>query len=181
MEYRRFETELLRIAFTTPIELTPSSLAYLLGVSIAEADKHMQQLVALGVLELTSDDDGHLRYDMPDRPDQPILRDDAPPPYPALPPHAPPRAIVVRSPNRHTLATVTPGQATASMFLNAMVCPGVGSLVGGKTHAGIAQLTMFLVGIPLVVVAIGLPLILASWTWGVATGAQLIAEAQTAA
>ncbi len=171
MEYRRFENELLRIAFTTPIELTPSSMAYLLGVSIEQADQHMRRLVDLGVLELTSDDDGHLEYEMPDRPDRPILRDDAPPPYPGLPPYAPPRAIVVHNPMRHALAEVTPGQATASMFLNAMVCPGVGSLVGGKTHAGIAQLSMFLVGIPLVFVAIGLPLIVASWTWGVATGA----------
>jgi hypothetical protein len=72
---------------------------------------------------------------------------------------------------------VTPGQATAGMFLNAMVCPGIGSLVGGKTRAGLAQLALFLVGLPLVVVAIGLPMIIAAWTWGVATGAQLIAEA----
>jgi len=178
MEYRRFEKEFLRIAFTTPIELTPSSMAYLLGVTVAEADGHMRRLIDVGVLELTSDHEGHLKYEMPDRPDLPILIDDGPPPYPGLPMRAPPRAIVVRNPKRHALTQISPGQATASMFLNAMVCPGIGSLVGGKTRAGIAQLTMFLVGIPLVVVAIGLPLIVASWTWGVATGAQLIAEAQ---
>lgn len=179
MEYRRFEAEFLRIAFTTPIELTPSSLAYLLRVPVEQADQHMRRLVDLGVLELTSDDEGHLEYEMPDRPDRPILRDDAPPPYPELPPLAPPRAIVVRSSGSRAMTPITRNQATASMFLNAMVCPGVGSLVGGKTRAGIAQLSLFLVGIPLVVVAIGLPLIVASWTWGVATGAQLIAEAQT--
>jgi TM2 domain-containing membrane protein YozV len=64
------------------------------------------------------------------------------------------------------------------MFLNAMVCPGVGSLVGGKTGTGLAQLSLFLVGLPLAVITVGLPLMLAAWVWGIATGAQLIAEAR---
>lgn len=179
MEYRRFEREFLRLAFTTSIELSPSSLAFFTGITIDEAEQHMQRLITHGVLELTSDDDGHLKYVMPDRPTAPLIRDGAPLPYPDAPMCAPPRAIVVRDLRGTAMADVSPGQAVASMFLNAMVCPGVGSLVGGKTRAGIAQLSLFLVGIPLVVVAIGLPMIVAAWTWGIATGAQLIAEAQT--
>lgn len=186
MDYRRFEQEFLRLAFTTSIELTPSALAFFCNVSIDEAESHMQRLVSLGVLELTSDEDGHMKYAMPDRPDKPLpvvpsrpgSVASMPAPYPDPPQLAPPRAIVVRDLNRAALAPVTPSQAVAAMFLNAMVCPGVGSLVGGKTKAGLAQLSMFLVGIPLIVVAIGLPMIVAAWTWGVATGAQLIAEAK---
>jgi hypothetical protein len=202
VDYWRFEQEFLRLAFTTSIELTPAALAFFTGLSIREAEQHMQRLVSQGVLELESDDDGHIRYAMPDRPRSPLSVTDA-----ALAPRAaasrfadvvahghadgngvPPRAIVVRNvgpmgrPGRQLggiLTDVTPGQAVAAMFLNAMVCPGVGSLVGGKTRAGLAQLSLFLIGIPLIVVAIGLPMIIAAWTWGIATGAQLIAEART--
>ncbi|RMH43246.1 MAG: hypothetical protein D6689_05740 [Deltaproteobacteria bacterium] len=177
MDYRRFEREFLRLAFTTPIELSPASVAFYTGVSVREAEQHMQRLVDLGVLEVASDDDGHIKYRMPDRPPSPVGAPGAPPPYPAPPPHAPPRAIVVRGGRGLAPSPVTPGQATAAMFLNAMVCPGIGSLVAGRTRAGIGQLALFALGVPLIVVAIGLPMIVAAWTWGVATGAQLIAEA----
>jgi len=182
MEYRRFEREFLRLAFTTPIELTPSALAFCTGCPIAEAEEHMQRLVSHDVLELTSDDNGHLRYVMPDRPDKPFVTDPddgAPPPYPDPPRCAPPRAILVRDLSGTALDDPpTPGQAVSAMFLNAMVCPGVGSMVGGKTGVGLAQLSLFLIGIPLAVLAIGLPMIVAAWTWGIATGAQLIAESR---
>ena len=95
-------------------------------------------------------------------------------------PGAPAQAIVVRgfAPMAWEPRRVGSGQAVASMFLNAMVCPGVGSLVGGKTGTGLAQLSLFLVGLPLAVITVGLPLMLAAWVWGIATGAQLIAEAR---
>ena len=64
------------------------------------------------------------------------------------------------------------------MFLNALVCPGVGSLVGGKTRSGIAQLALFLIGLPMAVISVGVPLMIAAWVWGIVTGAQLIAEAK---
>ena len=72
MEYRRFERAFLRLAFTTPVQLTPSALAFYAGCSIAEAEEHMQRMVSHGVLELESDDDGHLRYVMRDRPSEPM-------------------------------------------------------------------------------------------------------------
>jgi TM2 domain-containing membrane protein YozV len=159
---------------------------------VREAEQHLQTLVSHGVLELGSDDEGHMRYVMPDRPVTPMTID-----HPALsgprvlgarggpslsPPGAggPAQAIVVRGLRAPSWDSRRPsqGQAVASMFLNAMVCPGVGSLVGGKTGTGLAQLSLFLVGLPLAVITIGLPLMLAAWVWGVATGAQLIAEAR---
>ena len=187
MEFRQFEREFLRLAFTTSVDLSPSALAFITGVSVAEAEKHMQALVSQGVLELGSDDDGHLRYVMPDRPPQPMPLDD-----PALvgprgaggpslvAGGAGPQAIVLRggAPVPWETQPVGSGQAVASMFLNAMVCPGIGSLVGGRTGTGLAQLSLFLVGLPLAVITVGLPLMLAAWVWGIATGAQLIAEAR---
>jgi hypothetical protein len=41
-----------------------------------------------------------------------------------------------------------------------------------------AQLSLFLLGLPLAFVAVGVPLMLAAWVWGIATGAQLISEAR---
>ncbi len=188
MEYERFEREFLRLALTTSVDLTPAALAFFTGCSISEARRHMDALVEDAVLRVDVDDDGHRRYYMPDRPHRPLSIDwlaEQETAHAAAAPQLgavaePPRAMVVRS-----LATgvappsqVTSGQAVSAMFLNAMVCPGAGSLLGGKTRAGLAQLALFLFGIPLVVVAIGLPMIAAAWTWGIATGAQLIAEAK---
>lgn len=196
MEFRQFEREFLRLAFTSSIDLSPASLAFVTGIPVREAEKHMQVLVSQGVLELTSDDDGHLVYGMPDWPSQPMALDDPALAGPRLtagglalsrgaldhdgaslrPAHALVRRDVtpaVWQPRR-----VGSGQAVASMFLNAMVCPGVGSLVGGKTGTGLAQLTLFLIGLPLAVIAVGVPLIVGAWVWGIATGAQLIAEAR---
>jgi hypothetical protein len=196
VEFRQFEREFLRLAFTSTIDLTPSSLAFVTGIAVAEAERHMQVLVSQGVLELTSDDDGHLTYAMPDRPASPMTLDDpalagprlsvsGPPLYGAgvasdLAALRPPQALTRRgvAPVSWEPRRVGSGQAVASMFLNAMVCPGVGSLVGGKTGTGLAQLSLFLIGLPLAVIAVGLPLVLGAWVWGIATGAQLIAEAR---
>ena len=188
MEFRQFEREFLRLAFTTSIDLSPSALAFVTGVSVREAEKHMQDMVSQGVLELASDDEGHLRYRMPDRPGEPMALDDPAligprlslGSAPSLVVGSPAQAIVMRGfpPMAWEPRRVGSGQAVASMFLNAMVCPGVGSLVGGKTGTGLAQLSLFLVGLPLAVITVGLPLMLAAWVWGIATGAQLIAEAR---
>jgi TM2 domain-containing membrane protein YozV len=145
------------------------------------------------VLELASDDEGHLHHVMPHRPAQPMALDDpalvghqqiihqvieAPAPSPA---ETPARAWLVRRLPPLTAArssTPTSAQAVASMLLNALVCPGLGSLVGGRPRAGISQLSIFLVGLPLAVASFGVPLMVAAWVWGVITGAHLIAEAR---
>jgi hypothetical protein len=194
VEFRQFEREFLRLAFTSSIDLSPASLAFVTGIPVREAEKHMQVLVSQGVLELTSDDDGHLVYAMPDRPSRPMALDDPALAGPKLtsggnagmalergtsslrPSHALMRPDV--TPAVWQARRVGSGQAVASMFLNAMVCPGVGSLVGGKTGTGLAQLSLFLIGLPLAVIAVGLPLVVGAWVWGIATGAQLIAEAR---
>lgn len=200
MEFRQFEREFLRLAFTSSIDLSPASLAFVTGISVREAEEHMQALVSQGVLELASDDDGHLIYSMPDRPPQPMALDDPALAGPRLTPSglplsslvaadspdggaphlSPARALARRglTPAAWRPRRIGSGQAVASMFLNAMVCPGVGSLVGGKTGTGLAQLSLFLIGLPLAVIAVGLPLVLGAWVWGIATGAQLIAEAR---
>lgn len=195
MQYRQFEREFLRLAFTTDIELSPSALAFITGIPVREATEHMNALVSAGVLELSSDEEGRISYEMPDRPDEPMSIDDpalvglqdvsvellAPGRLGANGELAPPpQAMVVRRlrPLAWDPPPVSSGQAVASMFLNALVCPGIGSLVGGRTGAGMAQLSLFLLGLPLAFIAVGVPLMLAAWVWGIATGAQLISEAR---
>lgn len=184
MTYRDFERELLRLAFTTKAELSPPSLAFILDIPIRDAETYMQKLVSAGVLELASDDDGHLGYVMPDRPEVPLRPDDPAlvgasciTTWPAQAAAGPPGAIAtVRAavPARRQSS----GQAAGALILNALLCPGVGSLVGGRTKTGLAQMMLFFIGLPLLVVTVGAPLMMAAWIWGVATGAQLLAEAR---
>ncbi len=192
MQYREFEREFLRLAFTTDIELSPAALAFVTGCSVAAATDHMNSLVSSGVLELSSDDDGRLTFIMPSRPAEPIGLDDPAvvglqdvsvellvSPY--LEPSQPvPQAMIVRRlrPLAWNPPPASQGQAVAALCLNAMVCPGVGSLVGGRTSTGMAQLALFLLGLPLAFVAVGVPLMLAAWVWGIATGAQLMTESR---
>jgi hypothetical protein len=49
----------------------------------------------------------------------------------------------------------------------------------GRTGEGVGQLVLFLVGIPLCVVLVGLPMIVAAWTWGLMTGIRVMNEAKS--
>ncbi len=80
------------------------------------------------------------------------------------------------------------GLAVISLILNFLVIPGLGSLIGGKTKAGVWQIILFFIG------AIGtytyyLPqfyyyyaafgvLMLISWIWGIVTGTRMIQSAR---
>ncbi|MFH0900814.1 MAG: hypothetical protein V2A73_09320 [Pseudomonadota bacterium] len=79
MEYLAFERRLLRLMFRTNVLLTPVHIAYHLGIAIAEARAHLDTMVEAGILELDSDEAGHLVYSYPLRPDPSLLPD---PPHP---------------------------------------------------------------------------------------------------
>jgi len=70
------------------------------------------------------------------------------------------------------------GIAIAALLLNILIMPGLGTLVGGRIGTGITQLVLFIVGIPLSMIIIGIPLIIGVWIWGLVTGIQLIKEAE---
>jgi TM2 domain-containing membrane protein YozV len=176
VDYSQFERSFLRLAFSTSIDLSPASTAFLIGVPVKEAERHMQTLVDQGVLELDSDDDGRIKYRMPDRPSRPLDLGEVGSAACGLGSEAPMRALVPMVEVLPQHAEVSPGTAALGLFLNAMVCPGVGSLIGGRTGAGVAQLSLFLIGLPLAVLHVGLPLIMVAWVWGIATGAAMISE-----
>ncbi|MEM3405465.1 MAG: hypothetical protein QW117_00615 [Candidatus Pacearchaeota archaeon] len=68
--------------------------------------------------------------------------------------------------------------AIVSLLINILILPGLGSLIGGKTDEGIIQLILFLIGIPLSFILIGIPLIISMWIWALITGIKLIQEAK---
>ncbi len=152
----------------------------------------MQRMVDEGTLELDSNDVGHLRYLMPERPDEPLFEESTPvacdctqPLALAAGPEWPAddwdcTALVPRLRNLpQATEPVSAGRAMAALFINALVCPGMGSMVGGRNAVGVAQMSMFMVGLPLAVVNVGLPLLAASWVWGIFSGAKLVGEASS--
>lgn len=68
MDYLTFERRLLRLMFRTNAPLTPVHVAYYLDLPVSEARSHLDHMVGLGILELDSDDAGHLVYSYPMRP-----------------------------------------------------------------------------------------------------------------
>jgi hypothetical protein len=79
MDYLDFERRLLRLMFRTNAPLTPVHVAYHLDLPIAEARSHLDQMVTQGVLELDSDEGGHLVYSYPLRPPLERLPEPRPP------------------------------------------------------------------------------------------------------
>jgi len=68
--------------------------------------------------------------------------------------------------------------AIVALILNILIIPGLGSLIGGRTRAGVWQLVLAVVGFILSFILIGVPILIAAWIWGIVTGIRLIQEAQ---
>ncbi len=56
--------------------------------------------------------------------------------------------------------------------------PGIGSLVGGKTKAGIWQIVLWVISIPLMLILIGILVYIAAWVWALITSLALLREAK---
>src|SRR5436309_1400287 len=86
---------------------------------------------------------------------------------PAGPPYAHPPQLLYDPPGPGSLTRIpTESTAMAGLLINLLFLPGLGSLIGGKTSAGVLQILMFLLGIPLCLVFIGIPMALGAWIWG---------------
>ncbi|MBT4135433.1 hypothetical protein HOD75_03905 [archaeon] len=59
-----------------------------------------------------------------------------------------------------------------------LILPGIGSIIGKKPKEGIWQIVLFIIGIPLILIFLGIVLIFTAWIWGIVTGIKLIAESQ---
>jgi hypothetical protein len=88
------------------------------------------------------------------------------------------------APVHHTPTHVPPGAhplpsqglAVAALILNILIWPGLGSLIAGE-QVGWAQGFLFLLGVILAFVLIGIPIMIAVWVWGIVTGVQLVQRA----
>ncbi len=55
--------------------------------------------------------------------------------------------------------------AIVGLILNVLVLPGLGTIVWGDTKKGVTQLVLFIIGIPLSLILIGIPLLIGVWIW----------------
>jgi len=74
------------------------------------------------------------------------------------------------------------------LLLNVLILPGLGSIIGGRIWAGVAQLCIFFGSLffgailifTIIGAIIGIPLIIfgtvAAWIWGLVTGIQMVTE-----
>lgn len=67
MEYRAFEQRLLETIFTTDVQLTPATIAFLYKLSVQEAADLLQQAAVGGLLNIETDEEGNLLYVYPNR------------------------------------------------------------------------------------------------------------------
>jgi TM2 domain-containing membrane protein YozV len=167
-----FERRFLEFAYNTTAPINPPAVAYALKVSIAEATDQLEDLAARDVLVRDVDDEGRVAFHLPGRMAHLHAMGRQIPPSQALVPRGLGDAMQTAAP------TPNEGQAVAALLLNVLLLPGVGSLVGGQTSAGVAQLMMCLIGIPLCFIVVGIPLVFASWVWALVTGVQLVTAAR---
>ncbi len=82
------------------------------------------------------------------------------------------------------------GLAIICLLLNIFLIPGLGSVIGAKTRAGIAQMILFFAGIigGIILVLNGAPLVGvllfflgmgSAWIWGIVSGVRIVQSANT--
>ena len=67
MDVQEFEQEILKLAFETDARITTASVAYYLGIPSRKANTLLNELLEEGVLELDSDREGNLYYEVPSK------------------------------------------------------------------------------------------------------------------
>lgn len=158
-----FEQKFLEFAYKSTLPITPATVAFALKIPISEATDHLEDLAAADVLMRDVDDQGVVHFRLPGRPADRFR---------ALVPYNPPGL-----PSRANAPTE--GTALAGLLLNALMLPGLGSLVGGKTTEGLLQLTLLFVGFPLAFVLVGIPMVITAWVWGIVTGVRMLQESKS--
>lgn len=184
-----FEQRFLDFAFKTSLPISAVTVAYALKIPIKEAADGLEDLAARDVLLREVDEHGGVTFQLPGR--QQIAAEIVPigqmgqiGPGTALSPYSQPPPMLYEP---SVALTRTPPESTAlaGLLVNVLLLPGLGSLIGGKTNAGIFQLLMFLLGFPLCLSVIGLviggPMMMGAWIWGLVSGVNMLSEAKAAA
>jgi TM2 domain-containing membrane protein YozV len=158
-----FEQRMLEFAYRTTATINVPSVAHALKLPTKMVDDRLEEMAARDVLIRDIDDDGNVFYTLPGKQS---LRMPAHPPLATMPQSGPP-----------AIAPPAEGTAVTAMVLNVLL-PGVGSLVAGRVGIGIGQLVLWIVGLPLCFVLIGLPMVLGAWIWSLLTGIQILEESK---
>jgi TM2 domain-containing membrane protein YozV len=158
-----FEVRFLEFAYKTTATLNVPAVAHALRMPTAEVSERLEEMAARDVLMRDVDDEGNVFFTIPGRATR----------TPAHPPLA-----MVGSPGALApIGAPADGTAVAAMVLNVII-PGTGSLVAGRVAIGIVQLMLWIIGVPLSFVLIGLPMALAAWIWSLVTGIQILDESK---
>ena len=177
-----FEQRFLDFAFKTSLPISAVTVAYALKIPIKEASDGLEDLAARDILNRDVDDQGQISFVLPGR--HQIAAEMSPGgPGTALSPYAQPPPLLYE-PSLALTRSAPESTALAGLLVNVLFLPGLGSLIGGKTNAGIFQLLMFLLGIPLCLSIIGLvvggPMVMGAWIWGLVSGVNMLSEAKAA-
>jgi TM2 domain-containing membrane protein YozV len=158
-----FEQRFLDYAYKTTAPINVPAVAYALKLPTEEVNDRLEEMAARDVLIRDIDDEGNVFFTVPGRAT-----------------HAPASPPLARVAGPGQLASISPpadGTAVAAMVLN-LIIPGMGSLIAGRTGIGVGQLILFVVGVPLCIVLIGLPMVLAAWIWSLVSGIQILEESR---
>lgn len=159
-----FEVRFLEFAYKSSATLNVPSVAHALRMPTAEVSDRLEDMAARDVILRDVDDEGNVFFNIPGR---------AAAHAPANPPLA---TRAPAGPMAHVSAPLE-GTAVAAMVLNVII-PGTGSLVAGRVAIGVAQLMLWIVGVPLSFVLIGIPMALSAWIWSLVTGIQILEESK---
>ena len=159
-----FEVRFLEFAYKTTARINVPAVAYALKLPTAEVSERLEDMAARDVLVRQVDDEGNVFFDIPGRA---VPR----------PPAEPPLARVVPPGPLTSVAPPAEGTAVAALVLN-VVIPGTGSLIAGRVAIGVVQLILWIVGVPLSFVLIGIPMAMAAWIWSLVTGIQILDESK---
>ena len=128
------EHRLLDLAYTTDSVITSSLLAYYAPCSIADAEKVLDTLVAQDRLRLEVDDNGNVRYELPNR-----VRIESPR-----------SAALVRQVN--TVPAVVPQPNAAVAGVLSLIVPGAGQLYAGHPLSAVLWFVVVSIGYLLLIV-----------------------------
>lgn len=121
MDFGTFERLVLRVLFESDTAVTAVHLAYLGGVSVRAAERHLARMVAAGTLFVRANAAGQVEYYFPGR-----------------------KSVVGDPGIFESLRRPTSNPLTAVML--SMVVPGAGHIYAGRTGVGVAWMATTLAG-----------------------------------
>jgi hypothetical protein len=168
-----FERRFLDYAYATHERITSVSVAHALKLPIAMCNDRLESLAASDLIHRDVDDRGAVYYFLPGRADH----------GEALVPTAK-GALAKRARGGDLLGRSSPAPsesvALTGLVINAVVLPGVGSIIAGRPVLGLMQLGLFIASVPLCFLFVGFPLLAVAWVWAVASGYAALRDAQKA-